>query len=224
MAYVDLEKAFDRINRTLLYYKLRSLGFGNKMYKSIKSLYSSSHASVNVNGFLTDWFQTDYGVPQGDALSPTLFGIYINDLAIDLKGCTNGINIGDLILHALCYVDDLALISDSEINLQKMLDAVFLWCKRWRMRVNVNKTKVVHHRVKGHPTNKFNFTYGNENIQIVSQYKYLDVIMDEHLDFNILTSTLASSANRALGSIYTKFHNLKGLGCFTFYKNCITVV
>ncbi len=125
---------------------------------------------------------------------PTLFGIYINDLAVDLKGCTNGINIRDLILHALLYADNLALISDSEINLQKILD----------------------HRVKGHPTSEFNFTYGNENIQIVSQYKYLCVIMDEHLDFNILTSTLASSANRPLGSIYTKFHKLKGLECFTF--------
>ncbi len=99
-----------------------------------------------------------------------------------------------------------------------MLDVVFLCCKKWRMRVNVNKTKVVHHRVKGHPTNEFNFTYGNENIQIVTQYKYLGVIMDEHLDFNILTSTLASSAKRALGSIYTKYRNLKGLRCLTFTK------
>ncbi len=42
--------------------------------------------------------------------------------------------------------------------------------------------------------------------------------MNEHLDFNILTSTLASSAKRALVSIYTKFCNLKGLGCLTFTK------
>ncbi len=122
------------------------------MYDSIKSLYSNCQASVNVNVCFTDWFQTDYGLRQGDNLSPTLFGIYINDLAVDLKGCTNGINIGDLILHALFYADNLAVISYSQINLQKMLDAVFLWCKEWRMRVNVNKTKVVHHRVKGHPT------------------------------------------------------------------------
>ncbi len=44
--------------------------------------------------------------------------------------------------------------------------------------------------------------------------------MDEHLDFNILTSTLASTAERALGFIYTKFRNLKGLGCLTFTKMC----
>ncbi len=41
MAYIDLEKTFDRIDRLLLYYKLRSLGFVGKMYDSIKSLYSS---------------------------------------------------------------------------------------------------------------------------------------------------------------------------------------
>ncbi len=94
------------------------------MYDSIKLLYSSCQVLVNVNSFFTDWFQTDYGVCQGDTLSPTLFSIYINDLAIDLKGCTNGINIGDLIRHALVYV-----LFDYETNLQKMLDAVFLWCK-----------------------------------------------------------------------------------------------
>ncbi len=32
VAYIDLEKAFDRIDRTFLYYKLRSRGFGGKMY------------------------------------------------------------------------------------------------------------------------------------------------------------------------------------------------
>ncbi len=42
--------------------------------------------------------------------------------------------------------------------------------------------------------------------------------MDEHLDFNILTSTLASSVRRAIGSIYTKFRNWKGLGCLTSTK------
>ncbi len=73
--------------------------------------------------------------------------------------------------------------------------------------MNVNKTKIVHDRVKGHHISEFNFTYDNENIQIVSPYKYLGVIMDEHLHNNILTSTLASSANRVLGSIYTQFRN-----------------
>ncbi len=42
--------------------------------------------------------------------------------------------------------------------------------------------------------------------------------MDEHLDFNILISTLANSAKRAPGSIYTKCRNLKRVGCLTFTK------
>ncbi len=51
--------------------------------------------------------------------------------------------------------------------------------------------------------------------------------MDEHLNFNFLTSTLASSANRVPVSIYTKFHNLNRLGCFTFtkmYHNAVTLM
>ena len=81
--FLDLEKAFDHVDRTLLFYKLR------KLYDTIKTLYTSCKSAVNINGYLTDWFSTEYGVCQGDDLSPTSFGLYINDLSSDLQKCNN---------------------------------------------------------------------------------------------------------------------------------------
>ncbi len=68
----------NNIDRRLLFYKLRELGIGGKMLNSIKYLYSGCKSSVNVNEYLNERFQSNYGVRQGDALSPTLFGLYIN--------------------------------------------------------------------------------------------------------------------------------------------------
>ena len=59
---------------------------------------------------------------QGDTLSPTLFNIYINDLAIELNKLHLGINFGDSHLCILLYADDMVLLSDSEEKLQKMFN------------------------------------------------------------------------------------------------------
>ncbi len=61
-----------------------------------------------------------------------------------------------------------------------------------------------------------NFMFNNEIVECVDKYKYLGINLDKHLNFNITTTVLASSASRALGSIYTKFAKLKGIGFSTF--------
>ena len=218
IAFVDLEKAFDRVDRNLLLYKLKSMGFGGKMFNIIQSLYSNCQACVNVNGHLTNFFPSEYGVRQGDALSPTLFGLFINDLAHDLRACNSGIWAGDFFLCSLFYADDLALISDSEEKLQEMISTLYTWCRKWRMRVNVTKTKIVHFRVKSQTKSTYKFMYGTDEIEIVDKYKYLGIILDEYLDFDTTSSVLAGSGGRALGAVYSKFCKLKGLGYRTYTK------
>ena len=66
------------------------------------------------------------------------------------------------------------------------------------MKVNVNKTKIVHFRTKGQPHTCFNFVYGNENVELVDKYKYLGLILDDHLDYSITADALSGSAGRAL--------------------------
>ncbi len=219
VSFVDLEKAFDRVNRNLLFYKLRSMGFGGKLYNIIKGIYSSPVAAVCVNEYITNNFNTDYGVRQGDPLSPTLFGLFINDLAKDIKNTGLGIKIDDhTCISTLLYADDLAIISDNEDDLQQMISVMQQWCRKWRMNVNVKKTKVVHFRPKGCDKTDFVFKYGTDNIDVVDNYKYLGLILDEYLDYVVTSTTLANSAGRALGSIQNKFNSLKGLGFDTFTK------
>ena len=71
--FIDLEKAFDWVDRDLLFYRLLTCGITGKIYKAIKSLYNNTLSCVRVNNWMTGWFSVNSGVKQGDYLSPTFF-------------------------------------------------------------------------------------------------------------------------------------------------------
>ncbi len=76
------------------------------------------------------------GVKQGDTLSPTLFNIFINDLANDVNSLNLGIDIHDIggfRISIFLYADDIVLLGESEQDLQKMLDCVYNWSKKFKI-------------------------------------------------------------------------------------------
>ena len=93
-------------------------------------------------------------------------------------------------MTGLCSDDDIALLGESEEVIQLQLNNLLEWCKKWRMKVNVSKSKIVHYR----PSGQFVFKLGSENLEVVSQYKYLGLVLNEFLDFSITAARLAESA------------------------------
>ncbi len=59
---------------------------------------------------------------------------------------------------------------------------------------------------------------GNLDIEIVDKYKYVEIFLDESLDFKCTTSMLSGVAGRVLGSIISKLNSLKNVGFETFSK------
>ena len=60
MAFIDFKKAYDSIDRNLLWQKLIRVGVKGRMLRAVKSLYSSVSSCVRINGFTTDWFDVVY--------------------------------------------------------------------------------------------------------------------------------------------------------------------
>ena len=190
-------------------------------------MYSNTSNSMNVNNYLTDWFVSEHGVRQGDALSPTLFSLFINDLISELKNTNVGVKIDNVKICILAYADDLVVFADNEHDLQYLLNILYNWCRKWRLQVNYDKTKIVHFRGKNVERTDYNFKCGNNKLEIVHQYKYLGVVLDEYLDYKTTTEILASSAGRALGSVINKVKSNKDLGFQTYttlYNNCVAPV
>ncbi len=137
-------------------------------------MYSEPLSCVNVGGRLSGWFRVGAGVHQGDSLSPTLFALFINDLAIEIKDSQQGVFIDeDVYIPILLYADDVVLIAPTHEKCQNMLDILTKWCRRWGMRVNHTKSQVVHVRNHQRPLCDKDLYLDLKELAYVSEYKYL---------------------------------------------------
>ena len=73
---------------------------------------------------------------EGCVLSPTLFNLFINDLPLSLKNQTKGVKLGNLSLHSLLYANDLAILANNIMDMQKKLENLFDWCTKSGVQVN----------------------------------------------------------------------------------------
>ena len=164
-AFVDFRKAFDYIRRDCLWYKLLQNGISGNMYDIIRNMYESVVSKVKINGELSESFECYIGVRQGECLSPFLFSIYINDLEKEFieKGM-KGITISDFKMFLLLYADDAVIFSETQEDLQHGIYILHDYCKRWRLEVNIQKTKIVVFRKGGRLSHDDHWFYGDQRL------------------------------------------------------------
>ena len=225
LSFIEFKKAFNSVDRILLLHKLSKIGIVGKIYNAISSLYKDPKSRVILNNMATDWFDCPLGLKQGDIISPTLFAIYINDLAEEIKESGIGIEIDhDLVLGCLLYADDIVLLSDSETDLQALLNIVNVWCSKWRLEVNLLKTNVMHIRKKQCRRSDFNFLFEGKTVDYCENYKYLGITVNVHLNFEKSTEDLCEGAGRALSGIITKMIKNGGFPLNVYkilYESCV---
>jgi hypothetical protein len=82
-------------------------------------------------------------------ISPLLFDVFVDRLAREVKALRLGVPAGGGRLSLLLYADDIVVLAESQKDLQKMMNAVRAFCMRWRLQVNMSKTKVMAFGSKG---------------------------------------------------------------------------
>ncbi len=147
-AFMDLEKAYDRIDREGLWTVLRLYGPGGRLLKGVKSFYKNSRASVRVGNGVSEWFPVRVGLQQECVMSPWLFIVYMDGIVREVH--VRSLGRGSSLVNAdsrewnlsqLLFADDTALVADSEGRLRQLVEEFGRVCKRRKVKVNGSKSK-----------------------------------------------------------------------------------
>ena len=188
--FLDLSKAFDTVNHSILLSKLDVYGIRDIENQWFRSYLNKRKQKVFVNGVESDFLEVNSGVPQGSILGPVLFLVYINDIV----NATNYFSIR-------LFADDTSLTAagkDLDLLLQRInseLPAIYKWLCSNRLTLNLSKTKYLVFQ----PRQKVNSNL-HPPLKIADQYleqsyniKYLGLVTD-CLGMIILTTSVVKSA------------------------------
>ena len=134
--FLDLSKALDTLDHTILTQKLKHYGNKGCALKLFKNNLSNRKQYVELNNVKSEMCKIKRGVPQGSILGPLLFVIYVNDI---YKASS--------IIHAIIYADDTTLTANLEDFSAKTRNSEInknnIWLKANRLSLNIHKSKFI---------------------------------------------------------------------------------
>ena len=194
--YIDLSKAFDTLDHSILLAKLNYYGVCGLENILFREYLSGRHQYVDYNDAKSETKSVSIGVLQGSILGTLLFLIYINDLPSVTP-----------IFYMVMYADDTTLYCNlngvnSEVNINNELSKISEWLSSNKLSLNIKKTKfMVFHtpqRRVNYPVLKLN----NVNIERVSQFNFLGVVVNSTLKWDKHIAHISLIISRATGVIF----------------------
>ena len=202
--FVDFSKFYDTIDHDLLFEKMSNIGITGKLLNVLRSMYSDLEYAVKlqVKGKLviTENFRANIGLKQGCPLSPTLANIFLCDIHQELL--LQDMYLERTMLNSISWADDLVFFSLTPEGLKKQLRNLEIYCQRWHLRVNIDKTKCMIFSTSPIAYDRIsNFTFNGEHLLFVTTYKYLGIEFQQNGRFTTAIKNRILKAQAALFTI-----------------------
>ena len=173
LIFLDQEKAFDRVEHDFLFKVLRAFGIGNSFIDWLKIIYANASTVIKVNGFFTNPIALKRGLRQGCPLSPSLYVMVIEILAIQLRTNQNIVGFvveGEKII-SLHYADDATIVIKQNRCFKEVIKEIEDYEVASGSKVNYEKTKGLWlGRWKDRTDTPWGITWTNKNLKNLGIY------------------------------------------------------
>jgi hypothetical protein len=217
--FVDFSKAFDHVDHSIIIKKMENLDVQPFVVNWMRSFLTSREQRVKIGCITSEWVTLNGGMPQGSWLGPYIFLIHINDLKAG---------------HTLFkFIDDVTAIEDfdkmcDQSSMQQSADSIRNWSDVNNMNINIRKTKEMIMDM-GTKNNSKSYlpplTVDDEQIERVSSFKLLGVVIDDNLKWNSHVHQICSKANKRI--FFLKLLKRSGMSTedlLYYYKSIIRSV
>ena len=198
--FIDLTKAFDRVDLNILEKILYRYGIRGDTLKFLKSYLTNRCICTKIDDnqsepVYSEPFFSSTGVAQGSNLGPLLFNIFINDIHKMVKNCS-----------ILVYADDIVLLNSSKDHdkivqsIEFDLNNLHNYFADLGQSINLSKTKgMIFTRRKNV---QITIKLDNRPVEFVKEFKYLGLTIDHKLTFQTHIDNIKKKVNQANGKIF----------------------
>ena len=170
-AFLDLKKAFDSLDHRTLLQRIGNLSVAGSVLRWFKNYLSGRVHRVKLHNQFSEWREMKGGIPQGSALGPLLFVIYMNNLPLQI---TDGLLVQ--------YADDTTLVcsgstpSAAAAVLNSQLKLVHNWIRNSKMSLNHSKSSVMWFKTKSKRCLEYpNILIHDTILKSMDKQKYLGI-------------------------------------------------
>jgi len=209
--FVDFKKAFDMIPRNNLWRRMEELQVPSEFMLAVSHIYEKVICRLHMGTKISEFFASTIGVKQGCPLSPTLFGLCIDQLEQMVlefmqQEYIEEVTICNVVIMLLLFADDVVLLAHTLEDAQKLMVVLVSFCLHSGLIVNESKTKVM--LVKTNHKEKPCIVYNNETLEVVESFKYLGLEVPANHKWHECAMRLLEAGKRA----YYELENMCNAG------------
>lgn len=176
IAFIDLEKAFDKVDWKKMMVSLRNVGLDFRDRRIIYQLYKYQETIIEI-GNERGTAKIRQGVRQGCSLSPLIFNVFIESAIQKISEIIDkGVKFNGKVIKFVRFADDIAAIAETQNDLQILLNTMDSIFKEFSLIININKTKILT-TSKTEEFARNTITLNNIPLERVSTFKYLGSII-----------------------------------------------
>ena len=226
VAFIDLEKAYDKVWSNAIFYLLWERGIEGKLWRLMYKLNQNLKTTVTTKFGQTETINIIDSIRQGKPLSGPEFALLIDQLNVDIRAEGYGLKFSHLLIVSLLFMDDITLLAESEIELIEILHHTNIFLNKWHLKINPSKSGIIifNNNHKKKTTEKYKI--GNNIINVVNKYKFLGEFLTNDLSLSCHISEKSNMVEGLLQNcIFVASNNIlsqiKLQTLLKLYKSCI---